>query len=131
LRDEAELRAAHAKHMAQYPWQRRIVVDLYRTIRPIHIEQEGHVPAPLGTWEEALSDSARTRRCAGAASRDCTALWWIGIFGHERKREANRRSSLRTVHKIRDEYLDYLADDLKITITANIRLSKRYPIGIA
>jgi hypothetical protein len=58
-------------------------------------------------------------------------LWWIGIFGHERKREANRRSSLRTVHKIRDEYLDYLADDLKITITANIRLSKRYPIGIA
>src|ERR1700737_1243806 len=51
------------------------------------------------TWAlgGALSNSDRARRCAGAASRDCTALWWIGFFRHERKREANRRSSLRAV----------------------------------
>jgi hypothetical protein len=51
------------------------------------------------TWAlgGALSNSDRVRRCAGAASRDCTALWWIGSFRHERKREAYRRSSLRAV----------------------------------
>src|ERR1700730_6089679 len=49
------------------------------------------------TWDlgGALSNSDRTRQCASAASRYCTALWWIGIFRHDRKREANRRSSLR------------------------------------
>src|SRR5258708_5176452 len=51
------------------------------------------------TWDlgGALSNSDRTRQCAGAAARDCTALWWIGIFCHEREREANRRTSLRAV----------------------------------
>jgi hypothetical protein len=41
-------------------------------------------------------------------------LWWIGIFRHERKREANRRSSLRAAnHKIKNEYLDLFADAIE------------------
>src|SRR5258706_12418801 len=49
------------------------------------------------TWDlgGALSNSDRTRQCAGAASRYCTTLRWIGIFRHERKREANWRSLLQ------------------------------------
>src|ERR1700730_3517070 len=44
-----ELRAGHAKHIAQYPWKRSITVDVYSTIHhPIHVEQEGHVPLHLG-----------------------------------------------------------------------------------
>jgi hypothetical protein len=63
---------------------------------------------------EALSNSDRTRQCAGAASRDCTALCWIGIFRHECKREANRRSLLRRPkHKIKNEYLDRFADAIE------------------
>jgi hypothetical protein len=50
----AELRAGHAKHIAQYPQQRSIAVDVYRTIGPIYLDQEGHPTLRLGTWEHRL-----------------------------------------------------------------------------
>ena len=54
LRATPELRAGHAKHVAQYTWQRSIAVDVDRTIRPIYAEQESHAPLHLGPGRSAL-----------------------------------------------------------------------------
>jgi hypothetical protein len=54
LRDAAERRAGHAKHIARYPQQRSIAVYVYGTIRPIYLEHEGHPSFRSGTWEHRL-----------------------------------------------------------------------------
>src|ERR1700682_2225578 len=81
----------------------------------------------------ALSNSVRTRQCAGASSRYCTALWWIGIFRHERKREANRRSLLRAAEPQDQKRIsgplcrrDWMSRSLPI-----IGLSESQHVGIA
>src|SRR6266436_4686883 len=116
-------RITHGKGVASSTSTERFVPFMLRRPRA----------TPLGAWEEALSNSDRTRQCAGAASRDCTALWWIGIFGHERKREAKRRSSLRTAEPQDQKRISGLPCRRfeNVTITVDIRLSKRHSIGIA
>jgi hypothetical protein len=99
-------RITHGKGVASSTSTERFVPFMLRRPRA----------TPLGAWEEALSNSDRTRQCAGAASRDCTALWWIGIFGTNVsvKRNGDHHCGRRN-HKIRSEYLDCLADDLKMS----------------
>ena len=91
---------------------RSIAVDVYRIIRPIYVEQEGHVPLHLGTWEERSPtptgrDSALARR--RGIARPCGGLAFFATNASvQRDHECGRRN-----HKIKNEYLDRFADAIE------------------
>src|SRR6266404_5048668 len=115
-------RITHGKGVASSTSTERFVPFMLRRPRA----------TPLGAWEEALSNSDRTRQCAGAASRDCTALWWIGIFRHERKRGANRRASLRAAEPQRSKTNIWTALPTRLNVRSLpiIGLSESHHVGI-